>query len=33
MQRSCMITGLHHVTAIAGDAQENVEFYTRVLGM
>ncbi|MDB4909012.1 MAG: mhqO [Gemmatimonadetes bacterium] len=27
------ITGLHHVTAIAGDAQENVDFYTRVLGM
>ncbi|HJU66535.1 MAG TPA: ring-cleaving dioxygenase [Gemmatimonadaceae bacterium] len=28
-----MITGLHHVTAIAGDAQENVEFYTGVMGM
>jgi glyoxalase family protein len=27
------ITGLHHVTAIAGDAQQNLEFYTRVLGM
>lgn len=27
------ITGIHHVTAITGDAQENVDFYTRVLGM
>jgi len=27
------ITGLHHVTAIAGDAQENVDFYSGVLGM
>ena len=27
------ITGLHHVTAIAGDAQENMDFYTNVLGM
>jgi len=27
------ITGLHHVTAIAGDAQRNLEFYTRVMGM
>ncbi|MEX2109912.1 MAG: ring-cleaving dioxygenase [Gemmatimonadaceae bacterium] len=27
------ITGLHHVTAIAGDAQENVDFYSAVLGM
>jgi glyoxalase family protein len=27
------ITGLHHVTCIAGDAQENVDFYTGVLGM
>jgi glyoxalase family protein len=27
------VTGLHHVTAIAGDAQENVEFYSGVLGM
>ncbi|HVS13793.1 MAG TPA: ring-cleaving dioxygenase [Thermoanaerobaculia bacterium] len=24
--------GIHHVTAIAGDAQENLEFYTGVLG-
>jgi len=27
------VHGLHHVTAIAGDPQENVDFYTRVLGM
>jgi glyoxalase family protein len=25
--------GLHHVTAIAEDPQENVDFYTRVLGL
>ncbi len=27
------ITGIHHVTAITGDAQANLDFYTRVLGM
>lgn len=27
------ITGLHHVTAICGDAQENLDFYAGVLGM
>jgi len=27
------ISGIHHVTAIAGDAQENLDFYTGVLGM
>ena len=27
------ITGLHHVTAITGDAQANLDFYTGVLGM
>jgi glyoxalase family protein len=27
------ITGLHHVTCIAGDPQENLDFYTSVLGM
>jgi glyoxalase family protein len=26
-------SGLHHVTAIAGDPQRNVEFYLRVLGL
>jgi glyoxalase family protein len=27
------LTGIHHVTCIAGDAQENLDFYTGVLGM
>ncbi len=27
------IKGIHHITAIAGDAQENLDFYTGVLGM
>lgn len=27
------ILGLHHITAIAGSAQKNHEFYTRVLGL
>jgi glyoxalase family protein len=27
------LTGLHHITCIAGDAQEKVEFYSSVLGM
>lgn len=27
------ITGIHHVTCIAGDPQENVDFYTGPLGM
>lgn len=27
------ITGIHHVTAICGDAQENLDFYAGVLGM
>jgi glyoxalase family protein len=27
------ILGLHHVTAIAGDPQTNIDFYTRVLGL
>src|SRR6266705_742382 len=27
------IRGLHHVTAIAGPAQENLDFYAGVLGM
>ena len=26
------LTGFHHLTAIVGDPQENVDFYTRVLG-
>ncbi|HEX5386720.1 MAG TPA: ring-cleaving dioxygenase [Gemmatimonadales bacterium] len=27
------LTGIHHVTAIAGDAQENLDFYAGILGM
>jgi glyoxalase family protein len=27
------ISGIHHVTCIAGDAQENLDFYTGVLGL
>lgn len=27
------IGGIHHITCIAGDAQENLDFYTGVLGM
>lgn len=27
------ITGLHHITAIAGNARQNLDFYTRVLGL
>lgn len=27
------ILGLHHITAIAGDAQRNYDFYTRILGL
>ena len=28
-----MLGGLHHVTAIAGDPQQNLDFYTGVLGL
>lgn len=27
------ILGIHHITAIAGDAKRNLDFYTRVLGL
>jgi glyoxalase family protein len=27
------LEGIHHITAITGDAQRNLDFYTRVLGM
>jgi glyoxalase family protein len=27
------VTGIHHVTAIAGDAQTNLDFYTGILGL
>ncbi len=30
---SQLITGIHHVTAIASNAQENVDFYTGILGL
>ena len=28
-----LVTGIHHVTAIASDAQENIDFYTGFLGL
>jgi glyoxalase family protein len=28
-----MLPGLHHITAIAGDPQRNVDFYTQVLDL
>src|SRR3989337_3505119 len=28
-----LITGIHHVTALADDAQKNVDFYAGVLGL
>lgn len=28
-----MLPGLHHITAIAGDPQRNIDFYTQVLGL
>ena len=27
------LEGIHHISAITGDAPRNVDFYTRVLGM
>jgi glyoxalase family protein len=27
------LDGIHHVTAITGDAPRNVDYYTRVLGL
>jgi len=30
---SIRFAGLHHVTAIAGDPQENVDFYAGILGL
>src|SRR3954452_16279029 len=27
------LEGIHHVTAITGDAQRNLDFYTRILGL
>lgn len=28
-----LITGIHHVTAVSGNAQENINFYTGILGL
>ncbi len=28
-----LITGTHHVTAVAGNAQKNIDFYTGILGL
>ncbi len=28
-----LITGIHHVTAIAADAQTNIDFYVGILGV
>ena len=33
MKEEFAVHGIHHVTAIAGDAQENLSFYVGVLGM
>ncbi len=33
MMNNLQLHGLHHVTAVTGDAPGNVEFYTRVLGL
>lgn len=30
---SNLITGIHHVTAISGNAQPNIDFYTGILGL
>lgn len=30
---SRLITGIHHVTALADDAQKNIDFYTGILGL
>ncbi len=33
MSATPSVLGIHHVTAMAGDAQGNLDFYTRVLGL
>lgn len=33
MNATPSVLGIHHVTAMAGDAQTNLDFYTRVLGL
>ncbi len=32
-QLSSGLTGIHHISAMTGDAQANIDFYTRLLGM
>src|ERR687890_756207 len=32
-ERGMRLEGIHHITAITGDARRNVDFYTRVLGL
>src|SRR3954454_16758830 len=33
MEAGMQLEGIHHITAITGDARRNVDFYTRVLGL
>lgn len=33
MTASASLSGIHHITAISGPAQRNLDFYTRVLGL
>lgn len=33
METPTSVHGIHHVTAIAGDPRENLDFYTRVMGL
>ena len=28
-----LITGIHHITALSGNAQKNLEFYAVILGL
>jgi glyoxalase family protein len=28
-----LITGIHHVTALAGNPQKNIDFYAGILGL
>ncbi len=33
MRPTAPLSGIHHISAMTGDAQKNVDFYTRLLGM
>ena len=33
MKPQTPLTGIHHISAMTGDAQKNVDFYTRLMGM